>query len=336
LIVESVLEDLSASMGTRRACAQVGVARPTWFRHRQPPEAEEKIVRVRIPPSRALNPDERQAVLDVLHAERFCDMSVREVYATLLDEGRYLASVPTMYRILRSVDEAHERRRIAVHPPKVKPELVATAPRQVWSWDITKLLGRQKWTYYYLYVILDIYSRYVVGWLLADRESKILARYLFADTTAREGILPHTLTIHADRGSSMTSKPVAFLFADLGITRSHSRPHVSNDNPYSESQFKTMKYRPNFPDRFDSIEQARMHCREFFAWYNDDHHHTGLGLMTPADVHHGRTEVRREARRGILHAAYEIHPERFVHGRPEPLIIPEAAYINRPNESKVP
>jgi putative transposase len=333
LIVESVLRDLGACIGTRRACEMVGVARASWFRHQQPPKLRKHVKRIS---PRALTQSERQGVLDTLHEKRFCDASVREVYASLLDEGRYVASVPTMYRILRSVDEARERRRVAVHPPTVKPELVATAPRQVWSWDITKLLGRQKWTYFYLYVIIDIYSRYVVGWLLADRECKTLARLLFEETTAREGILPHTLTIHADRGSSMTSKPVAFLFADLGVTRSHSRPHVSNDNPYSESQFKTLKYRPNFPERFDNIEQARAFCRDFFPWYNNEHHHGGLGLLTPADVHHGRIEERRKYRRDILHAAYEAHPERFVRGKPEPLTLPEAAYINRPEQKKAP
>jgi putative transposase len=331
MIVESVLGNLSAPIGTREACRMVGVARASWFRHRLPRKPRERTRRIS---PRAFTEDERQAVLDTLHQERFCDMSVGEVYATLLDEGKYVGSISTMYRILRRVKETRERRRVAVHPPTVKPELVATAPRQVWSWDITKLLGPRKWTYYYLYVIIDVYSRYVVGWLLADRECKNLARLLFEETTAREGILPHTLTIHADRGSSMTSKPVAFLFADLGVTKSHSRPHVSNDNPYSEAQFKTLKYRPTFPERFENIEQARAYCREFFAWYNHEHHHGGLGLLTPADVHHGRVEERHAHRRAVLHAAYQAHPERFVHGKPEPLALPEAAYINRPMEEK--
>jgi putative transposase len=331
MILESVLGDLSACMGTREACRMLGTARATWFRCRRSRKPRERVQR---PSPRALTESERQAVLDTLHQERFCDMSVPEVYATLLDEGKYVGSISTMYRVLRSVNETRERRRVAVHPPTVKPELVATAPRQVWSWDITKLLGPRKWTYYYLYVIIDVYSRYVVGWLLADRECKNLARHLFEETTAREGILPNTLTIHADRGSSMTSKPVAFLFADLGVTKSHSRPHVSNDNPYSESQFKTLKYRPTFPERFENIEQARAYCREFFAWYNHEHHHGGLGLLTPADVHHGRVEERHAHRRMVLQAAYQAHPERFVHGKPEPLALPEAAYINRPVEEK--
>ncbi len=265
-----------------------------------------------------------------MHQERFCDSSVREAYATLLDEGQYLGSVSTIYRVLRGVGETGERRRIAVHPPTVKPELVATAPRQVWSWDITKLLGPRKWTYYYLYVLLDVYSRYVVGWLLADCESKLLAKYLMAESIGREKISRNTLTIHADRGSSMTSKPVALLLADLGVIKSHSRPHVSNDNPFSEAQFKTLKYRPGFPERFENIQQARLFCRKFFGWYNEEHRHTGIGLLTPSDVHHGRAEERRDQRRTILHGAWEAHPERFVRGKPEPLALPEAAYINRP------
>jgi putative transposase len=310
----------------------VGAARATWFRHQHPQIEREKIHRPS--PPRALSAQERQAVLDIVHQERFYDLSVREIYATLLDEGRYLASVSTIYRILNSVDEVHERRRVAVHPPTVKPELVATAPRQVWSWDITKLLGPYKWVYFQLYVMLDVFSRYVVGWLLADRESSELASALISEAMAREGVLPGTLTVHADRGTSMTSKPVALLLSDLGVVKSHSRPHVSNDNPYSEAQFKTFKYRPNFPDRFENIEQARAHCRVFFPWYNHEHYHSGLGLLRPADVHFGRAEERRNHRRGILHAAWEACPERFVHGKPEPLALPQPAYINRPTLEK--
>ena len=225
-------------------------------------------------------------------------MAPAEVWATLLDEGVYLGSLSTFYRLLRQAGETRERRRQATHPATVKPELVADRAEPVWSWDITKLRGPAKWTYYYLYVILDIYSRYVVGWMVATRESAALAEVLIRQTCAKQGIGADQLTIHADRGSSMTSKPVAFLLADLGVTQSHSRPHVSDDNPFSEAQFKTLKYRPDFPDRFDSIEAARLHCQTFFAWYNDEHHHSGLGLHTPADVHYGTAEaVRDEARR---------------------------------------
>lgn len=329
--MERVIHDLATCVGTRRACRMLDTSRASWFRHRKPVQARQPVQRVS---PRALSLTERQAVLDALHQERFCDSSVREVFAKLLDEGRYLASISTMYRILRDVGETRERRRVAMHPPTIKPELIAGAPRQVWSWDITKLHGPRKWTYYYLYVLLDVYSRYVIGWLLADRESKTLARLFLEESIHREGVPPNTLTLHADRGSSMTSKPVAFLLADLGVTKSHSRPHVSNDNPFSESQFKTLKYRPNFPERFENIQQARSFCREFFSWYNEEHRHTGIGLLTPSDVHHGRAKERRDRRRIVLHEAWEAHPERFVHGKPEPLALPEAAYINRPELEK--
>ena len=216
----------------------------------------------------------------------------------------------------------------------MKPELVATAPNQVWSWDITKLRGPAKWTYYYLYVILDIFSRYVVGWMVASRESAALAEVLIRQTCAKQGIGRDQLTIHADRGSSMTSKPVAFLLADLGVTQSHTRPHVSDDNPFSEAQFKTLKYRPDFPDRFDSIEAARRHCQVFFAWYNDEHRHTGLGLHTPADVHYGTAEAVRDKRAGVLDAAYAAHPERFVRKPPEPPKLPTASWINPPDHTR--
>ena len=226
-------------------------------------------------------------------ARRFADLAPDEVWATLLDEGTYLGSVSTYYRVLREAGESRERRAQATHPAAVKPELVATGPNQVYSWDITKLHGPAKWTYYHLYVILDIYSRYAVGWMVATRESAVLAEKLIAATCAKQGITRGQLSLHADRGSSMTSKPVALLLADLGVTQSHSRPHVSNDNPYSEAQFKTLKYRPAFPARFPSIEAARAHCQEFFPWYNNEHHHGGLGLHTAADVHHGHAPAVR-------------------------------------------
>ena len=257
-------------------------------------------------------------------------MSPAEAYATLLDEGTYLASERTMYRLLAAAGETQERRNQRVHAVYAKPELLATAPNQVWTWDITKLLGPAKWTYYYLYVVLDIFSRYVVGWMVAYREQAILAERLIADTAAKQQIAPEQLTLHADRGTSMTSKPVAFLLADLGITKTHSRPHVSNDNPYSESQFKTLKYRPDFPARFASMEEARAFCQQFFPWYNTAHRHSGIGLLTPEAVHYGRAEALHTARRQVLATAYAAHPERFVNQAPEPPPLPTAAWINPP------
>lgn len=279
---------------------------------------------------RRLGDGERQAILDTAHSARFADLSAREIYATLLDEGRYLGSISTWYRVLRAAGETRERRRQATHPARVKPELVASAPGQVWSWDITKLLGPQKWTYFYLYVVLDVFSRYVVAWRLETRESATLAKELFAAAVAREGVDPTRLTVHADGGPAMTSKTLAQFFADLGITKSRSRPHVSNDNPYSEAQFKTLKYVPTFPGHFANIQQARDYCRRLFSWYNGEHRHSGIALLTPSDVHHGRAGARREARRLVLLDAWKAHPERFVRGQPEPLTLAPIAYINRP------
>jgi putative transposase len=240
-------------------------------------------------PARALSPTEQRAVLDVLHDERFVDRAVAQVYAMLLDEGTYVCSARTMYRLLAVAGETRERRCQLIHPPYQKPELLATQPNEVWSWDITKLRGPVKWSYFYLYVILDIFSRYVVGWMVAHRESSLLAKRLIEDTCHKEGVVHGQLTIHADRGSSMTSKPVALLLADLGVTKTHSRPHVSDDNPFSESQFKTLKYRPEFPGRFGSIQDARAFCRTFFPWYNTEHRHSGIAMMPPEIVHRGRT-----------------------------------------------
>ena len=285
---------------------------------------------VRPSPGRALSADEREMVLQLLRSERFVDQSPGEVYATLLDEGRYVCSLRTMYRLLAENGEVRERRDPLRHPPYEKPELLATAPNQVWSWDITKLLGPVKWTYYYLYVILDIFSRYVVGWMVAHRESAELARRLIAATARKQGVRPGQLTVHADRGSSMTSKPVGLLLSDLGITKTHSRPHVSDDNPYSESQFKTMKYRPEFPERFGCLEDARGFCQGFFRWYNTQHHHTGIGLLTPETVHYGRGPQVREARQRVLDAAYAQHAERFVGKPPHAPALPEAVWINPP------
>jgi putative transposase len=266
----------------------------------------------------------------VLHAERFVDQAPASVWATLLDEGDYLCSVATMYRLLRQRGETGDRRRHATHPPTVKPELLATRPNQCWSWDITKLAGPAKWTWFYLYVILDIYSRYVVGWMVAAREAASLAERLLAEAIAAQQVQAGQLTIHADRGTSMTSKSVAMLLADLGVTKSHSRPHVSDDNPYSEAQFKTLKHHPTFPDRFGSIQDARAFCQGFFGWYNAEHRHSGIGLLTPADVHHGRAEQITLARGVVLEDAYAAHPERFVRKPPTPPRLPQAVWINKP------
>jgi putative transposase len=252
------------------------------------------------------------------------------VYATLLDEGTYLAWISTMYRLLRQQGETGDRRRHATHPARVKPELVATAPNQCWSWDITKLHGPAKWTWYYLYVILDVYSRYVVGWMAAHQEAAALAERLLAGTITAQGVQADTLTIHADRGTQVTSKPVALLLADLGVTKSHSRPHVSNDNPYSEAQFKTLKHHPTFPDRFGCIQDARGFCQSFFRWYNHEHYHSGIALLTPADVHYGRAEQIITARAQVLEGAYAAHPERFVRKPPTPPRLPQAVWINQP------
>jgi putative transposase len=277
---------------------------------------------------------ERLIVLEHLHSERFQDRSPTEVYGTLLDEGVYCCSIRTLYRLLAAEGETRERRDQLTHPAYHKPQLLATGPNQLWSWDITKLLGPAKWTYFYLYVILDVFSRYVVGWMIADREGKELARQFIAETCAKEQILPGQLNIHADRGAAMTSKPVAFLLGDLGVTKTHSRPHVSDDNPFSESQFKTLKYRPEFPDRFGSLQDARGFCQVFFPWYNTEHHHSGLGLMTPEVVHTGRAGHVRGLRQQTLDVAYATHPERFVRKPPQPPALPTAVWINPPPKSE--
>jgi putative transposase len=286
--------------------------------------------RVRPKSARALDVAERQKVLNHLHSERFCDKAPAEVFATLLDEGVYLCSIRTMHRILAENGELKERRNQLRHPQYKKPELLATGPNQVWSWDITKLLGPAKWTYFHLYVILDIFSRYVVGWMVAPRETAELAKRLIDDTCQKQGIVAGTLTIHADRGTSMTSKPVALLMADLGVTKTHSRPHVSDDNPYSESQFKTLKYRPEFPERFGSIEDARAFGQKFFGWYNHEHHHSGIALLTPEMVHYGMAGEVIEQRQQVLDAAYARNPERFPHARPKHPPQPTAVWINPP------
>jgi putative transposase len=331
-MIDQAVAELQALVGVRGACAAVGEARARWYRrHRQsPPPRRSKWARASQP--RALSQAERTQLRQVLNSPEHVDEAPATVYAKLLDQGVYLASVPTMYRVLRDHDEVHERRRQATHPAAKKPELLATKPNQVYSWDITKLLGPAKWTYFYLYVILDIYSRYVPGWMLAHAENAKLAQALLADTATKQGIASGQLTVHADRGSPMTAKPVAFLLADLGVTKSHSRPHCSNDNPFSESQFRTMKYRPEFPDRFGSYQHAHAFCGRFFGWYNHDHRHSGVGFHTPADVHYGRAELVRAQRADVLNAAYAAHPERFVRKPPEPPALPTAVWINEPEE----
>lgn len=334
-MIDAAVLELIPLIGVVAACLAAGRSRATHYRTypvAAPVLGPVRPPRPRAPQPRALSPLERAGVLEVLRSQRFVDFAPAEVYATLLDEGIYLCSEATMYRLLREVGETGDRRVHSVHPPTVKPELVATQPNEVWSWDITKLHGPKKWTYYHLYVILDIYSRYAVGWMVASRESKVLAERMFAETIRKQNIARNQLTIHADRGSSMMSKPVAFLLADLGITKSHSRPHVSNDNPYSEAGFKTLKYRPDFPGTFTSIEDARRFCDTFFSWYNHDHRHSGIGFHTPFDVHHGRAEAVREARAVVLTGAYAAHPERFVRHPPKPPALPEPAWINQPPE----
>src|SRR5450756_241781 len=281
-------------------------------------------------PVRALGPAERTAVLAHLHGERFQDRSPDAVYATLLDEGQYHCSIRTMYRLLAQRGESRERRDHLTHPPYQKPELLATAPNQLWSWDITKLLGPAKWTYFYLYVILDVFSRYVTGWMVAMRESAELAKRLIQESCAKQNIRPGQLTLHADRGTSMSSKPVAFLLADLGVTKTHSRPYVSDDNPYSESQFRTMKYRPEFPDRFGCIQDSRAFCQQFFQWYNEEHRHSGIALLAPAMVHFGEAQTVLAQRQVVLDAAYRAHPDRFVRQSPKPLPLPSEVWINKP------
>lgn len=327
----AVAKSLAETVGKKAACKSLDVARATFYRHNRP-----KLVVVkteRQPSPLALTQVERNAVIDLLDSSRFADKAPAVVYAELLDDGRYVCSVRTMYRLLASRNEVRERRRHVQRPAYVKPELLATAPNQLWSWDITKLHGPSKWTYYYLYVILDVFSRYVVGWMVAHRESKALAATLIEATYAKQDIKPGQLTIHADRGSSMTSKPVAFLMADLGVTKTHSRPYVSDDNPYSEAQFKTLKYHSSFPGKFGAIEDARSYCRFFFPWYNGEHRHSGLGLMTASDVHHGLAESKRVMRGEVLRQAFVGHPRRFKGRLPQPPQLPTEAWINKPHHT---
>jgi putative transposase len=324
------VQQLAPTVGIESACDALGVVRASFYR--RPVFGPMPLV-IRPAPARALGEQERETVRAVLNSARFQDCAPAAIQATLLDEGQYLCSTRTMYRVLEQDGATRERRAQLTHPEYRKPELLATAPNQLWSWDITKLRGPAKWTYFYLYVILDVFSRYVVGWMVAPRESAVLASKLIEETSEKQIILPDQLTIHADRGSSMRSKPVAFLLADLSITKTHSRPYTSNDNPYSESQFRTLKYRPEFPDRFGSLQDARAFCHTFFAWYNQDHRHSGIGMMSPAMVHHGVAPEVRENRQLILDAAYAAHPDRFVRRPPVPLPLPKEVWINKPQNS---
>jgi putative transposase len=324
----ALVREHKAIYSVESICAGLGVARASYYRteRRGPVPVTERV------PPRALSVNERQEVLAIVNTERFGDQAPGEISAAVIDEGRYLCSERTMYRILAENQQVRQRRDQLRHPHYQAPELLASGPNHVWSWDITKLLGPTKWTYFYLYVILDIFSRYVVGWMLAYRESAELAKKLIEQSIKREDIEAGRLTVHADRGASMTSKPVAFLLAGLGVTKTHSRPHVSNDNPYSESQFKTMKYRPEFPERFGSYQDAHRFCSEFFPWYNHEHHHSGLGYFTPYEVHYGLAEKRWDQRSAVLKEAFERNPQRFVRGVPKPAPLPVAAWINKPKE----
>jgi putative transposase len=326
----AAVSEFAPLVGVAAACCALAVSRAVWYRQERPlPVAYGPQLR-RQSPARALSSAERQAVLDVLNSERFQDCAPGEVVATLLDEKKFLCSERTMYRILTANGEVRERRSQLRHPEYKKPELLATGPNQVWSWDITKLKGPVKWTYFYLYVILDIFSRYVVGWMVAERESAALAEQFISETCEKEGISAGELTIHADRGTSMNSLAVAQLLANLGVTKTHSRPHVSDDNPFSEAQFKTLKYRPGFPARFGCLPDALVFCRVFFPWYNDEHRHSGIAMLTPADLHAGRGTVVLAARAEVMSNAHAANPNRFVHGAPVVPPVPHTVWINPP------
>lgn len=315
-------------------CSALGLSRASFYRYVSPRKMTINDNKPKKSHPRALAVEERLEVLKTLNSEIHMDKAPRQVFASLLDSGKYLCSVSTMYKILRENKMLTERRNQVRRPKYKKPELLATAPNQLWSWDITKLLGPAKWTYFYLYVILDVFSRFVVGWMVAPRERSDLAQDLIMQSCETQKILPEQLTLHADRGSSMTSKPVAFLLADLGVTKTHSRPHVSNDNPFSESQFKTLKYRPEFPQRFGSLQDARAFCKDFFEWYNWQHYHSSIGHVTPGDFHYGYAAECVKKRAEILKKAYETNPERFPRGLPVPEVLPDAVWINPPAKSE--
>jgi putative transposase len=320
-----------ANIPLKWACAALNVPRSSFYRHRQPPAPLQGPKQAS---PRALSATERDQIAQTLNSERFADQSPYQVYATLLDdEQTYLCSISTMYRILRQNVQLRERRNQRQHPNYTKPELLATGPNQLWSWDIAKLRGPQIWQYYQLYVILDVFSRFVVAWRIEERESDRLAEELIAEACFQQNIAPHQLTLHADRGSAMISKTVAQLLLDLQVAKTHSRPHTSNDNPYSEAQFKTLKYRPGYPDRFGSVQDARQWASSFFDWYNHQHRHSGLALMTPVAVHTGQADQLTAQRQITLELAQQHHPERFVRGTPQPAPLPDAVWINKPEQS---
>jgi len=324
------MSELASKIGVKSACEVLNVPRSRIYRQRQ---AKAEPV-PRPTPAHALSDAEKVSVRELLNSERFMDQPPRQVYAALLDEGDYLCHWRTMYRILAAHGEVCERRLIRRHPTYKKPELLAEGVNEVWSWDITWLRGGQKLEKYPLYTVLDIFSRYVVGWMIAEVESSDLAKQLIAETARKQGIQPKQLTLHADNGSPMRGKPLSQLLVDLSITQSHSRPHTSDDNPFSEAQFKTLKYRPDYPDRFDSIDAARHWARTFFAWYNNDHYHSGLNLMTPASVHYGEADAVQQQRQQVMLRAYQACPERFRAGLPIVKAAPTAVYINPPKPAQ--
>jgi putative transposase len=326
----NTVSELANHVGLKSACETLDFPRATFYRNRK--EAPCTSIKRPAPPL-SLSQQERAYVLDILNSERFQDKSPYEVYPALLDEGMHCCSISTMYRILGAHDQVKERRKQVQRPAYTKPELLATGPNQLWSWDITKLKSVSKWTYFYLYVIIDVFSRYVVGWLVAHREQKSLASKMIEESCIKQNISPGQLTVHADRGSSMKSKEVAQLLCDLGVVKSHSRPHVSNDNPFSEAQFKTLKYSPEFPGTFGCIEDARAFCKDFFNWYNTCHYHTGIGMMIPEHLHYGTADAIFQNRSDTLLTAFNQHPERFKNKLPKPPALPEAVWINNPQKA---
>ena len=324
----SAVAELVPGMALRPALRGLGGSHATWYRRRAPRACS--LARVRPAPPLALSAPERTFILQTLNAPRFADCTPYTAWARLLDEGVYLASVRTFYRVLAASGMVNERRNQLIHPAHAKPELLATGPNQVWSWDITRLRSSLKWQFFYLYVLIDIFSRYVVGWLVAGAENAGLATQLIEDTCDKHGIARDTLTLHSDRGSPMRAKSTAELLVDLGVAASFGRPRVSNDNPFSEAQFKTLKYRPDFPERFDGIERARSHLRPFFHWYNHEHRHSGIGFMTPVAVHWGTAPALQAQRAQVLQAAYRAHPQRFKGKLPTPPELPTSVGINMP------
>lgn len=322
-----LVDQHAGEYGVNQACALLGVSRASYYRRKQ--RAQVPSAPNRRPP-RKLTGEEEATVLETLNSDRFMDQAVPSVYITLLDEGTYLCSPRTMYRILERQDQVRQRRHDREHPVYQKPELLATGPNQVWSWDITKIKGPKPWIFYNLYVVIDVFSRYVVAWSISEYESGEQARALIEAACSRQGIGPDHLTVHSDRGKAMRSKTLADLLGELGVQRSFTRPHVSNDNPYSESQFKTLKYHPSYPERFGSIEDAGSYLRAFLKWYNTEHRHSGIAMMTPEVVHTGRSEQVWNRRKKTLQKAYQTHPERFVKGDPEPRKVPDEVWINKP------